>query len=581
MKYEMRSRIRKYRKKTSISRKRRLGIVCLILLCLGNPVVSSAGTEHVEYGALRFRVYRESGSSASCLVVDGYEAEKDSTGNVSIEPRYTDSGETRKVGGIDAEVFMGKTLSSLYIKSDIGIEKYTIGARAFTDAQIGISQSPEIEDKCVIQGGKTTIIGARAFSGAQIGGNVKIKVSDALICKSAFQDAKISGVLQITGTIDTLQEYVFSGLRVKALHLSTSVLNIESRAFADSNIMEYKLETTVKTLGSQVFEGCEHLKKIILPENNCSMEVAEDAFPDREGITIVIPEGLTNLSTFHLENYPHAVFQTAEHLTEESPVIRYLKENCLTYKRGENGSVNVPDKTPVTTETPTETPTEAPTEPPTEPPIEAPTETPTEPPTQIPTELSTRTPTEAPTQIPTGLPVQTPTGEPTKTPLLPGTKKTAGKKKKIYTSKKIKYRIKDKHKVTVAGAASDRLQKLKIPDMVTIEGKLYKVVQIEKRAFWKQKKVKTVLVGNYVKEIGNEAFAKCTGLTKIQFGTGVKTLGKRVLYQDRKLKKIIFKGKRLRAIGRKTFSGVPRKVDIRADKKMVKKYAGLIKQSNK
>lgn len=545
MKYEMRSRIRKYRKKTSISRKRRLGIVCLILLCLGNPVVSSAGTEHVEYGALRFRVYRESGSSASCLVVDGYEAEKDSTGNVSIEPRYTDSGETRKVGGIDAEVFMGKTLSSLYIKSDIGIEKYTIGARAFTDAQIGISQSPEIEDKCVIQGGKTTIIGARAFSGAQIGGNVKIKVSDALICKSAFQDAKISGVLQITGTIDTLQEYVFSGLRVKALHLSTSVLNIESRAFADSNIMEYKLETTVKTLGSQVFEGCEHLKKIILPENNCSMEVAEDAFPDREGITIVIPEGLTNLSTFHLENYPHAVFQTAEHLTEESPVIRYLKENCLTYKRGENGSVNVPDKTPVTTETPTETPT------------------------------------EAPTQIPTGLPVQTPTGEPTKTPLLPGTKKTAGKKKKIYTSKKIKYRIKDKHKVTVAGAASDRLQKLKIPDMVTIEGKLYKVVQIEKRAFWKQKKVKTVLVGNYVKEIGNEAFAKCTGLTKIQFGTGVKTLGKRVLYQDRKLKKIIFKGKRLRAIGRKTFSGVPRKVDIRADKKMVKKYAGLIKQSNK
>lgn len=129
--------------------------------------------------------------------------------------------------------------------------------------------------------------------------------------------------------------------------------------------------------------------------------------------------------------------------------------------------------------------------------------------------------------------------------------------------------------------AANKLRKLQIPDMVMIGGSLYKVAGIEKKAFQKQKNIRTVQVGNYVTEIGDEAFAKCSRLTKIQFGTGVKTLGKRVLYQDKKLKKIIFKGKRLKVIGKKTFFGVPRGVDIRADKTMVKKYAGLINRSKK
>lgn len=577
--------------------RRGLSIVCLVLLCLCNPAFSYAETELVTYGALTFRVYRESNSAAGYLIVNGYDVDKDSTGDVQIKRSYTDAGETKRVGGIDAEVFMTQTLSSLHIEVDASVVKYTIGRSAFSDAQIGMAQNSQTEDKCVIQGGKETIIGPYAFSGAQIGGNLKINITDGLICSSAFEDATISGVLQITGTIDTLEEYAFSGTRAKALHLSPSVTKIESRAFAGSYITEYTLETNLKTLGSEVFAGCEHLQKITLPDRDCAVEVAEDAFPDSEGLTIVIPEKLTDISVFHLKNYPHVVFQTAENLPENSPVIQYLKENRLTYREGENGKVNVPDITPTPTETPTEQPTEMPTETPTEPPTQTPTETPTEQPTPTPTEQPTEMPTEQPTETPTQQPTQTPTEQPTQLPTeTPGQKlaeqqaqtpapgeiaKPAGKNKKTYTIKKIKYRIKDKHNVVVTGAAANKLRKLQIPDMVMLEGRLYKVAEIEKKAFQKQKYVKTVVVGNYVTEIGDGAFAKCSRLTNIQFGTGVKVLGKKVLYQDKKLKKIIFKGKSLKAIGKKTFFGVPRKVDIRADKTMVKKYAGLINNSKK
>ena len=571
--------------------KRGLSILCLVVLCLCDPVFSGAETEMVTYGALTFRVSPEDGTSY--LVVNGYDAAKDSTGDVSIEKSYSDAGKTRKVVGVDSGVFKSQTLSSLHIKSDVSGVKYIIGTEAFKDIHIGSLQNSGAEDICTFQGGKDTIIGPRAFSGAQIGGNVKIDVTNGLIHSAAFQNAEISGVLQITGTIDTLKKDVFSGMRAKALHLSPNVANIETRAFADSYIMEYKLESSLKTIGSRVFEGCEHLKKIILPEKNSGVEVAEDAFPDSEGLTIVIPEGLTNLSIFHLESYSHVVFQTAENLTEDSPVIRYLKENSLTYKIGENGKVNVPDVTPEPTEKPTMAPpTEEPTEKPTERPTQSPTEKPTmapptEEPTEKPTEQPTQTPTEQPTQKQTEpsaeQPIQFSTEQPaqSQTPLPVETVEPAGGSKKTYTIRKIKYRIKDEHTVVVTGAVSRRLRKLQIPDMVTVEGRLHQVVGIEKKAFRKHKNLKTVLVGNYVTEIGDEAFAKCTRLTKIQFGTGVKTLGKRVLYQDRRIKKIIFKGKRLKVIGKKTFSGVPRRVDIRADKTMVKKYAGLINRSKK
>lgn len=133
----------------------------------------------------------------------------------------------------------------------------------------------------------------------------------------------------------------------------------------------------------------------------------------------------------------------------------------------------------------------------------------------------------------------------------------------------------------VIGAAKKTLKKLQIPDTVKINGRLYKVTKIQNKAFKGQKKLETVSVGNYVKNVGDEVFANCLKLKKIQFGNDLTKLGKKVLYHDKKLAKIIFNGKKLRQIGKKTFEGVPHDVDIRGVRSKVKFYAALIKKSKK
>lgn len=154
-------------------------------------------------------------------------------------------------------------------------------------------------------------------------------------------------------------------------------------------------------------------------------------------------------------------------------------------------------------------------------------------------------------------------------------------KNSVHIVKNVRYKIKDNNNAVVTGTGKKNLKKLKIPGTVKISGRLYKVTSIQKRAFKGKKKLETVSIGNYVADVGNEAFAGCPKLKRVQFGTGLKRLGKKVLYKDRKLKKIIFKGKKLKKIGRKTFYGVPHHVDIRAVRSKVKYYARLINRSKK
>lgn len=131
--------------------------------------------------------------------------------------------------------------------------------------------------------------------------------------------------------------------------------------------------------------------------------------------------------------------------------------------------------------------------------------------------------------------------------------------------------------MTVIGAVSKGRTSITIPNTVEIQHRLYRVTGIKAQAFRNQKKLKKVKVGNYVKTIGNEAFAGCSKLVSIQFGTGLVELGKKTLYQDRKLREIIFKGKKLKKIGKKTFFGIsPKKVSIKVKKEKVKAYQKLI-----
>ena len=139
-----------------------------------------------------------------------------------------------------------------------------------------------------------------------------------------------------------------------------------------------------------------------------------------------------------------------------------------------------------------------------------------------------------------------------------------------------KYKMLSTDKVAFVGAVNKKKKTLKIPDVVTIAGRLHRVVRIEKRAMKGCATLQTVMIGNQVTEIGEEAFYKCKKLQKVTIGSRVVKIGKSAFRSDKKLKRLIFKGSKVKKIGKKALKGVPRKVKITAPKKSVTKYKKLL-----
>ncbi|MEY8426483.1 leucine-rich repeat protein [Lachnospiraceae bacterium 46-15] len=83
-----------------------------------------------------------------------------------------------------------------------------------------------------------------------------------------------------------------------------------------------------------------------------------------------------------------------------------------------------------------------------------------------------------------------------------------------------------------------------IADIVKKDGFAFKVTAVNQKAFQKNKKMKSLVIGANVKKIGSAAFYKCA-----------------------KLKKITFKGKAIPQIGKKAFKGIAAKCKITVPKK--------------
>lgn len=99
-----------------------------------------------------------------------------------------------------------------------------------------------------------------------------------------------------------------------------------------------------------------------------------------------------------------------------------------------------------------------------------------------------------------------------------------------------------------------------IADTVKKDGFAFKVTAVDKKAFQKNKKIKSLVVGANVKSIGNEAFYKCA-----------------------KLKKITFKSKAIPKIGKKAFKGIAARCKVTVPKKtsakQLKKWKKKMKTS--
>lgn len=142
---------------------------------------------------------------------------------------------------------------------------------------------------------------------------------------------------------------------------------------------------------------------------------------------------------------------------------------------------------------------------------------------------------------------------------------------------------KNSYKVTTKGSTVSFLKttstssKITVPGDVTINGIKYKVTSISDKAFMGKKKLKTVVIGNYVTAIGNNAFANCKRLTTVTIGKNVKKIGKEAFKGCSKLGKITVKSSKLTSVGKNAFKGIKLSAKIKVPHSKLKKYKRLMK----
>lgn len=128
---------------------------------------------------------------------------------------------------------------------------------------------------------------------------------------------------------------------------------------------------------------------------------------------------------------------------------------------------------------------------------------------------------------------------------------------KIYTVKKIRYKVTSTKKKTVSivSVSNKKMKSCNIGGTVKIKGTRFRITRIE-----------------------NSAFAKCKKLKKVAVGAKVTSIGKRVFYKCSHLKKIVIQSKKLKKVGGSAFKGIHKKAIIKVPKKKWKAYKKLLKK---
>lgn len=329
--------------------------------------------------------------------------------------------------------------------------------------------------------------------------------------------------------------------------------------FRESGLISVTIPNKVKVISDFAFCDCTALKSIVLPEE--LEELGEYAFPEDQGLEITIPEKLTDISHLNLINLSGVIFN----VVEGGEVAMYLTEHNITYNTYPPAKQK-PTEEEKTTETPTEKPTEE------------------EGKTEATTAVTTDNPEkeEKPTEKPSDEEKGDSTSKPTENEQ--PEEKPEIKKGSTYTVDSLDYKVLSNKQVSFAGTNNKSIKTLNIPATVMIGDSTFKVVQIEKRACKGFKKLQSVTVGKNVSIISDEAFMNCKSLKTITFGIGTKTIGKKVLKGDKNLTKVLFKGKKLKKIGKGTFAGTSLKkikfiVPKSKNSKYKQQYAKLIKKA--
>jgi hypothetical protein len=154
----------------------------------------------------------------------------------------------------------------------------------------------------------------------------------------------------------------------------------------------------------------------------------------------------------------------------------------------------------------------------------------------------------------------------------------------------------EKMEVEVCCPASKNITKVQIPATIKDEnGVIYTVTSIGQKAFYKNTKIKSIIVGNNVKSIedyafygcknvskinfgksveiiGGSSFRKCTKLTSITLPKSIDELGKNAFYGCSKLKTITINASSVVDVSSNAIKGISKKAVIKVPKKLVTKY---------
>ncbi len=150
--------------------------------------------------------------------------------------------------------------------------------------------------------------------------------------------------------------------------------------------------------------------------------------------------------------------------------------------------------------------------------------------------------------------------------------------------------VKAKVKVTSDNAVSPTVEyvagtdkfakKVTVPNAVSVNGVTYQVTSVAPKAFAKNKKLKSVIIGKNVTSIGKDAFKNCTSLKSVTIqSAGLTKIGNGAFSGNKKLTKITIKTTKLtkKSIGKNALKGTNKKLVIKVPKKQVEKYKTYFK----
>ncbi len=159
----------------------------------------------------------------------------------------------------------------------------------------------------------------------------------------------------------------------------------------------------------------------------------------------------------------------------------------------------------------------------------------------------------------------------------------------------------EEKEVELSGSSNKKLTNVVVPKTVQDEnGVVYTVTSVGQKAFYKNNKIKSVVIGNEVRSIedyafygcknvssikigkkleivGASAFRKCTKLTGITLPKSLDEIGKNAFYGCKKLKTITINANTVVDISDNAMKGISKKAVIKVPSKLVKKYKKNLK----